>query len=161
MIFHKQLCITQLRDKNGEILMSVVPLTPAGPGVRGTPLLLSMSIRSVRFSISYNRPVSYKLSSLRYRISQELKIVTKFSYPMLFNCSIPEKLPCPTERSEKLLVIIKCFSTRISNPLIFLVVLACDSVDIKLNKSQNQFLQKRTFTTKHNGNALHRYLLSL
>ena len=94
----------KIRKKWGARTRARPNYPPAGPGVRGTPLLLSMSIRSVRFSISYTQPISYKLSSIRYRISQELKIVTKFSYPLLFNCSIPEKLPCPTERAEKLLV---------------------------------------------------------
>ena len=62
-----------------------------------------MSIRTVRISISNTRPISYELYSRRYRISEKLNIFT-FSYPLLFNCRIPEKLPCPSEGSEKLLV---------------------------------------------------------
>ena len=64
------------------------------------------------------------------------------------------------QNNERLGKSFKYFSLRKSIHS-FIVVLALDSVGIKINKSENQFLQKRSFTTKHNGNALNRYLLSL
>ena len=39
------------------------------------------------------------------------------------------------------------------------VILCWDSVDIEIPKVSNQRTQKRTFTTKHNCNALRRYYL--